>query len=98
MITIKEILDIANSVYPDGYLAHYYDEKGHFKQGHGDTLAAFIVNELIDRTKEGSRCTRLTSASKLLEDAIHELELVIDALDEAHEHEVDDDEEDDNGR
>lgn len=46
---LLELLNAANQGYPDGYLAEYYDTKtGTRKRGRGDTLAEFIVLELID--------------------------------------------------
>ena len=45
---IKELLDKANEGYPDGFLAEYYDDEGNFREGRGDTLAEFIVVELIE--------------------------------------------------
>lgn len=47
---LLELLNAANEGYPDGYLAEYYDTKtGALKKhGSGDTLAKFIVPELID--------------------------------------------------
>lgn len=46
--TQKELLDLANEAYDDGYLANYYTKEGKLKNGAGDTLAKFIVIELID--------------------------------------------------
>lgn len=46
---LLELLNAANEGYPDGYLAEYYDPNtGKRKSGDGDTLAKFIVLELID--------------------------------------------------
>ena len=46
---LPELLNAANKGYPDGYLAEYYETKtGARKRGSGDTLAEFIVLELID--------------------------------------------------
>lgn len=49
-MTILEILDIANAAYPDEFLGNYYNlETGEFDgNGSGDTLAEFIVRELIE--------------------------------------------------
>jgi hypothetical protein len=47
--TLKELLDLANEAYDDGYLANYYTKEGKLKKnGSGDTLAKFIVIELIE--------------------------------------------------
>lgn len=47
---IKELLDIANEGYDDGWLAQFYDDEGNFVESKnaGDTLARFIVIELIE--------------------------------------------------
>ncbi len=45
---LKELLDIANQGYPDGWLQEYYDDEGLIKEGSGDTLAKFIVVELTE--------------------------------------------------
>jgi len=47
---LLELLNAANQGYPDRDLAEYYDTKtGALKKhGSGDTLAKFIVLELID--------------------------------------------------
>lgn len=49
-----DLLNEANEVYPDGFLADYYDEvTGEPTNWHsGDILAWFIVNELADAFKE----------------------------------------------
>jgi hypothetical protein len=48
-MTLLELLNTANQGYPDGDLEEYYDTKtGERKSGSGDTLAQFIVLELID--------------------------------------------------
>lgn len=47
--TLKELLDLANEAYDDGYLSNYYTKEGKLKKnGSGDTLAKFIVIELIE--------------------------------------------------
>ena len=51
-MTIKELLDIATEVYPDGYTRNYYDDSGRYVESKGDTLAQFIVLELIETFDE----------------------------------------------
>lgn len=47
-MTARQLLDRANSGYPDGYLETYYDDDGNLRPGTGDTLARAIVSELIE--------------------------------------------------
>lgn len=81
---LLELLNAANQGYPDGYLAEYYDTKtGVRKPGRGDTLAEFIVLELIDtfdsKTPDDSQ---IGIATQLLERARTDLLGVIQALED----------------
>lgn len=78
---IKELLDRANKGYPDGFLSNYYDAKGNLRDATGDTLAEFIVVELIetfdpDLTEE----KQLGEAIRAMERAREDVEGVIRAL------------------
>ena len=44
-MTLDELMDRANALYPDNMILRYYQEP---KRNHGDTLAKFIVLELQD--------------------------------------------------
>ena len=75
-------LKAANQGYPDGYLAEYYDTKtGARKPGRGDTLAEFIVAELIDTFDPGATDdVQIGLATHVLERARTDLFDVIQAL------------------
>lgn len=78
---LKELLDIANEGYPDGYLSHYYDDDGNLLDGHGDTLARFIVIEIIETYAPGeSDREQLDTAITAIERAKKDTEGVIRAL------------------
>jgi len=81
---LLELLNAANQGYPYGYLAEYYDTKtGARKRGQGDTLAEFIVSELIDtfdsKTPDDSQ---ISLATQMLERARRDLFNVIQALED----------------
>jgi len=80
--TLLELLNAANQGYPDGYLAEYYDTKtAARKPGDGDTLADFIVRELIDTFDSKSPDdSQIGIATQLLERARTDLLGVIEAL------------------
>ena len=81
-MTLLELPNAANQGYQDGYLVEYYDTKtGARKRGQGDTLAEFIVLELIDtfdsKTPDDSQ---ISLATQMLERARRDLLGVIQAL------------------
>jgi hypothetical protein len=48
-LSLLELLNIANEAYPDGFLGTYFDSKtGERIEGHGDSLARFVVAELSE--------------------------------------------------
>ena len=79
---LPELLNAANQGYPDGYLEEYYDTKtGARKRGSGDTLAEFIVLELIDTFDSKSPDdSQIGIATQMLERARRDLLDVIQAL------------------
>ncbi len=81
---LLELLNAANQGYPDGYLAEYYDTKtGKRKLGGGDTLAKFIVLELIDTfDSKATDDTQIDESTHALERSRTELLGVIQALEE----------------
>jgi hypothetical protein len=81
-LTLLELLNLANEVYPDGFLAEYYDAKtGERQQGSGDSLARFIVAEISETfNADAPRATQLREARIALGRAIDDLESVIEAL------------------
>ena len=82
---LAELLNAANQGYPDGYLAEYYDTKtGALKKhGSGDTLAKFIVLELIDTfDSKASDDSQIDEVTRVLESARRDLLGVIEALDD----------------
>ena len=76
-----DLLNLANSKYPDGFLSEYYDEQGQLKDGSGDTLAKFIVSEIQDTyNQEASDAEQVAEAARVLETARRELRGVIEVL------------------
>lgn len=76
-MTTKELLDIAAKGYPDEYLKNFYDEEGSFKDHTGDTLAKFLVIELIENhDPEQSDVDQLYDAMKSIRIATKELHSV----------------------
>ncbi len=83
-MSIKEILDLANSGYPDGFLATMYDGEGKETteaDKQGDTLALFIVRELIETyDADAGNEEQLATARRTLERAVGDLQGVIETL------------------
>lgn len=78
---LKKLLEVANKGYPDGYLAHYYDEDGNFVEGDGDTLARFVVIEIIETYAPGeSEEEQLETATTAMKRARKDIEGVVQAL------------------
>jgi len=78
---IKELLDIANSRYPDQCLSEYYDDQGNPKKGYGDGLAQFVVIELCETFEEdGESEEQLWEARRVVTKAIEDLHTVCEAL------------------
>jgi hypothetical protein len=57
--TLLDVMAAANAVYPDGFLAEYFDAEDGLpntehgvSKGKGDTLAEFIVNEISEKWEE----------------------------------------------
>ena len=80
---LVELLNAANQGYPDRDLAEYYDTKtGALKKhGSGDTLAKFIVLELIETfDSKASDDFQIGIATQILERARTDLLDVLQAL------------------
>ncbi|KXA93643.1 hypothetical protein AKJ64_00255 [candidate division MSBL1 archaeon SCGC-AAA259E17] len=80
---LKELLDVANEEYPDGCLKNYYDDKGDFIDDvhEGDTLARFIVIEIIETYAPGeSDEEQLDTAVKAMKKAKTDIKGVIRSL------------------
>lgn len=85
--TRKELLDLANEAYDDGYLSNYYTQDGRLKKsGSGDTLAKFIVIELLETfTPNAPKKAQLCYAAKAIESAKEQLWDLQGHLEEAHD-------------
>ncbi len=81
-LSLVELLNLANDVYPDGFLGEYFNpETGEQQQGSGDTLARFIVAELTETfDPDASRTSQLTEARIALTNAIDVLGQVAEGL------------------
>ena len=81
--TQLELLNLANEAYDDGYLANYYTKEGKLKKnGSGDTLAKFIVIELIETfDPKATKEHQLWEAARAIESAADQLWDVQWALD-----------------
>lgn len=81
-MALTQLIEKANDGYPDGFLENYFDfETGKPLEGDGDTLARFIVHELIDtfdETDDGD--DQVAEAVRALMMARDDLDSVIDAL------------------
>jgi hypothetical protein len=79
-LSLVALLNLANEAYPDAELAGYFDPNtGEPAEGDGDGLAQFIVRELRDTFDRGAtRDAQLEEARRCLNNAIRELEFVID--------------------
>lgn len=84
-MTLVELLNRANEAYPDNYLNTYYDPlTGELDaEAWGDTLAEFIVIELKDTfDPDATNEVQLRTAREALQRAIHELDAVVQHLEE----------------
>lgn len=84
-MTLLELMEKANRLYPDGQLAEYYDKDGKFwNNPHGgDGLARFIVVELNETyDPDISDAKQLAEAVHVLVRAHNDLDAVIAALEE----------------
>ncbi len=79
---ILELLNLANKGYSDGELVEFYDEEtGDIVEGEGDTLALFIVRELMSTFQRGVEdAAQISEAIRAMTVAKKELESVIKAL------------------
>ena len=81
-MTQKEMLDMANRFYPDGFLENYYDAEGNFVDPPtgGDGLAKFIVGELLTVT-DGDDPAILENAKTAMHRAMDDICAVLAGLD-----------------
>lgn len=81
-MTLIELLAVANEGYPDHYLGDFHTPEGKFNPGGtGDTLARFVVSELIETFEGGEDDEgQLESAIFHMEAAVEDIESVIAAL------------------
>ena len=75
-MTLKQIIDIADEMYPDGLVGDCFRDPD---TDHGDGLAKFIAVELKDTYDESATDTeQLVAASKAMRTALRELQAVSD--------------------
>lgn len=82
-MNIKELLDKAGTDYNVSRLETYYDEQGNFIDNPvgGDTLARFIVLELIETfDTEATDEDQILEAIRVMENARGDIQNVINAL------------------
>jgi len=84
---LLRLLDLANEVYDDGFLGHYYTRNGKLKHGGaGDTLAKFIVVELIETFDANASWKRqLLTATRAMESARYQLQDIEAKFEETYE-------------
>ena len=77
-MTLQELIDIADAVYPDGLVGAYHQN---ITVDNGDTLAKFLVIELRETfDTDASDDEQLAAAERAVYAAIGELEAVREAL------------------
>lgn len=81
-IAIIEILNAANKHYPEGYLSTYFNGiTGRSTTGGGDTLARFIVGELLQtHDKKSSLKEQVAEAIQILDRCKNDVQSAIDGL------------------
>jgi hypothetical protein len=86
-VTLKELVAIADEAYPDGLVGAYFEDPD---GEHGDTLARFVARELEGTfsREETDPAEQIATAQVAMLRAIKELEMVLEALDEAHLKEI----------
>lgn len=77
-LNLVDILDMANESYPDGWLREYYNSEGKYVAGKGDTLAEFVVKEIIETYDDSSSNQRkVIRAAKAMSTAACELSSIV---------------------
>lgn len=75
-MTLKEIINVADRVYPDGLVGDCHREP---EEDHGDTLAKFIAVELKETYDEkATDIEQLVEALRAMKTAARELQSVVD--------------------
>ena len=85
-MTLNQLIEIADNVYPDGLIARYWDKKKQRRRRGllGDGLAGFIVEELYETYDDKADDeTQLEVASLAMRTAANELLSVSDAFERA---------------
>lgn len=87
-LSLLELLQAANSKYPDGFLEEYWERTSRGKvsrsqKSTGDALARFIVIELMETwEKKGAPLPKIERAIGCLRTAISDIKLSIRGLEE----------------
>jgi len=77
-MTLARLLEIVDGVYPDGLVGQYVADMG---GNHGDTLAKFIAQEIIDTFNgEADEIQQLIDARDAIDKAMDELNAVWNEL------------------
>jgi hypothetical protein len=79
-MTLDELMELADRAYgPDGLVLAYHQKPD---EQHGDGLAKFLRNELVDTYDETvDEPTQIQTAVACIEQAIHQMNFVVEALD-----------------
>jgi hypothetical protein len=79
---LAELITAASKFYPDNYLLHYFDvDNERILAGQGDTLALFIVQELVDTfDPDADDDSQINEAIVRVDAAVRELQAVSHGL------------------
>lgn len=85
-MTINKIIKIAAKAYPDEYLLMYWHvRKQRPKEGSGDGLARFIVQELYETyDADATDACQLEEAKRVMANAMYQLQAITEAMDDEH--------------
>ncbi|HEY3320161.1 MAG TPA: hypothetical protein VGP72_06835 [Planctomycetota bacterium] len=88
-MTLNEIVEIADKVYPDSMIDQNFDKRTQSlaAASKGDSLARFIVSELVETyAKDATDHVQASQALRVMEKAVQELTAVRDAFRPAVSH------------